>query len=85
MFRLVERECKKHFQHIIVICPTSWIRQDVSVCLIEVTNSLRHTSEQGHRAIIRKQLVQQDKPFNNANRKPPVVINSYPENDKLHN
>ena len=48
-------------------------------------HSLRHTSEQGHRPIIRKKLVKQNKPINDANRRSPVVINSYPENDKLHN
>ena len=47
-------------------------------------HSLRHTSEQGHRRIMRKKLVQQNKPINDANRRPPIVINSYLENDKLH-
>ena len=35
--------------------------------------SLRETSEPG-----------QDKPINDANRRKQIIINSYPENDKLH-
>ena len=44
------------------------------------SNSLWHTSEQGHR----KKLVQHNKSINDANRRP-VVVNSHPENDKLNN
>ena len=47
-------------------------------------HSLRHTSQRGCRPIICKKLVQQDKPINDANRRPPIVINSHPKNDKLH-
>ena len=42
--------------------------------------SLRHTSEQGHGPIIRKKLIHRDKPINDAYRRPPIVIISYPEN-----
>ena len=45
-------------------------------------HSLRHTFEQEHRPIIHKKLVQQNKRTNDANWKPPVVINNS-ENDKL--
>ena len=44
-----------------------------------------HTSEQGHWSIIRKKLAEENKPINDTNRRPPVVTDSYPENDKLHN
>ena len=39
-------------------------------------HSLQHISEQGHRPIVYK------KSINDANQGRPVVINSYPENDK---
>ena len=46
--------------------------------IYDIFRHLRHISEKGNRPIIHK------KSINNANRRPPVVINSYPENDKLH-
>ena len=48
--KLIKREYKKHFDHIIIICPTlrwdkiyhtkSWIRLDGNVCLLEPKDSL---------------------------------------------
>ena len=48
--KLIKREYKKHFDHIIFICPTlqrdkiyhtkSWIRLDGNVCLLEPKDSL---------------------------------------------
>ena len=37
-------------------------------------HSLRHISEQDHRPIICKKLVQQGKPMNDANQRPQIVI-----------
>ena len=46
--------------------------------------SLQHTLEQGHQLLIRKKLIQQDKPIIDANLRPLIVINIYPKNNKLH-